>query len=612
MRVDALNLWAVAGELSPLLRGARIETVIAPTPYAIALEWYGGGQKSWLLLSAHPQLGRVHLLPERPRKLIAEPPAFVMLLRKYLEGSRIDAVRAVPWERIIRIDAGRGPAFDRVWLIAEVMGNLANIILVDDEDQRILGALRPVSLAVNHYRAILPGHPYIPPPPQTRQVDGVLVPRLMPERALATDLAAAALGSDAPAWRILASHVAGQSQDLAREVVGRALGDPLAIIPQRSLETWDAVVRELRTVADRAERLNFAPVALLDSGGVIKDGALWPPCAPLAPADLRQEPRPSVNELLAEYFAAREFRDALSSNAADLRRILKTARERLEKKLIALQGDLDALRAGDTLRAEGDLLLAFANEIPEGATSYVTPDLGVDLAPRVITLDPRLTAIENANQRFARYHKMKRAAIQIPPQIERATTDLAIVAQIQTDLDLSETLQDLVQVRAEIAEARLGAGERAEVSHKPAKKPPVAKGGKPGKGNKPAKVPGGDPIKFRSEAGFTFLVGKNRWQNEYVTFSLATGNDLWLHARGVPGAHVIVKSGGRDVPRAVLDEAASFAAWYSQSRGNASVAVDYTQQRYVRHMKDGGPGMVIYTHERTLPARPRDPESANH
>jgi predicted ribosome quality control (RQC) complex YloA/Tae2 family protein len=102
------------------------------------------------------------------------------------------------------------------------------------------------------------------------------------------------------------------------------------------------------------------------------------------------------------------------------------------------------------------------------------------------------------------------------------------------------------------------------------------------------------------------LVGKNSQQNEEVTFREAGSNDLWLHARGVPGAHVIIKSGGRQVPRRTLEEAARLAAYYSQARGNTSVPVDYTQQRYVRHMKGGGPGMVIYERERTISVRPHE------
>jgi predicted ribosome quality control (RQC) complex YloA/Tae2 family protein len=130
------------------------------------------------------------------------------------------------------------------------------------------------------------------------------------------------------------------------------------------------------------------------------------------------------------------------------------------------------------------------------------------------------------------------------------------------------------------------------------------KGAKPGAGQR--KAEGGAPLRRQITGGFVALVGKNSRQNEEVTFHQAASNDLWLHARGVPGAHVIIKSGGRPVSEAAIGEAAALAAYYSQSRAAGTVPVDVTEQRYVRHMKGGGPGMVIYEREYTLHAVPAD------
>jgi predicted ribosome quality control (RQC) complex YloA/Tae2 family protein len=112
------------------------------------------------------------------------------------------------------------------------------------------------------------------------------------------------------------------------------------------------------------------------------------------------------------------------------------------------------------------------------------------------------------------------------------------------------------------------------------------------------------PLHIQSREGFTLLVGKNSRQNEEVTFHQATANDIWLHARGVAGAHIIVKAAGREVPRSTIEQAASLAAYYSEARGSTSAPVDYTLQRHVRHMKGGGPGMVTYERERTLYIEP--------
>lgn len=121
---------------------------------------------------------------------------------------------------------------------------------------------------------------------------------------------------------------------------------------------------------------------------------------------------------------------------------------------------------------------------------------------------------------------------------------------------------------------------------------------------KPVPPGGGVPLYVQSREGFTLLVGKNSRQNEDVTFHQATANDMWLHARGVAGAHVIIKAAGREIPRSTIEQAASLAAYYSEARGSTSAPVDYTLQRHVRHMKGGGPGMVIYERERTIYAEP--------
>jgi predicted ribosome quality control (RQC) complex YloA/Tae2 family protein len=134
----------------------------------------------------------------------------------------------------------------------------------------------------------------------------------------------------------------------------------------------------------------------------------------------------------------------------------------------------------------------------------------------------------------------------------------------------------------------------------------AAKKGKKGKPTKGKSVPpgGGVPLYVQSREGFTLLVGKNSRQNEDVTFHQATANDMWLHARGVAGAHVIVKAAGREIPRNTIEQAASLAAYYSEARGSTSAPVDYTLQRHVRDMKGGGPGMVIYERERTIYVEP--------
>src|SRR2546426_5095811 len=114
MHIDAITLAALADEWRLLLTNARIDAIIQPTVHSIAMQCYApaqeqgqGGKNRWLNLSAHPQLARAHITALKPSRIVNEPPAFVMLLRKYLEGTRIEAIKQARWERVIEISAGR-------------------------------------------------------------------------------------------------------------------------------------------------------------------------------------------------------------------------------------------------------------------------------------------------------------------------------------------------------------------------------------------------------------------------------------------------------------------------------------------------------------------------
>src|SRR2546430_3847172 len=191
--------------------------------------------------------------------------------------------------------------------------------------------------------------------------------------------------------------------------------------------------------------------------------------------------------------------------------------------------------------------------------------------------------------------------------MEKNATEQAMIEQLLADLMLADTPAEVALVKAEVQSAGYIRGAKAskfamtggrKQSHK-------SRGGKQQK-TKSVPPGGGVPLHVQSRDGFTILIGKNSRQNEEVTFRQATANDIWLHARGVPGAHVIIKGAGRDVPRNTIEQAASLAAYYSQSRGTTTAPVDYTLQRHVRHMKGRGPGMVIYERERTGYAVPSE------
>ena len=640
MNVDAITLAAIADEWHKLLMGARIDTIISPTEYAVAVQCYApgtqgqGGQNRWLYLSAHPQLARAHITALKPPKIVSEPPAFVMLLRKYLEGTRIEAVAQPRWERVLELIVSRRESAEsderiRYILILEIMGRLSNIILCD-EQRMILGSLKHIGANVNRYRVIAANVPYIPPPPQQHTLAGQVLPRVEPTTITAGQLVIFAaeeppmptspstkkgrtqVAEQQKLWQLLTRHLLGFSPLLSREAVYRTTGDTETTVDKAG-NVREELAQHVRDLATLYDNHNWHPQLVERVAGDEGGAASSPSFLAFAPYRLEQyagmpgvriRQSASINVLIDEYSAGAEWRDAMESVRAPIRKILQTQRDRCKRKAELLQKELEASKEAALYRTKAELLLAYQHEVQRGQSSVTLQNFFVgegESTEITIPLDPRLDAVGNANRLFNKYHKLRRALELVPPQIEQNEVELATIEQLLADLMLAETPAEVALVKAEVQAAGYMRGTPS-VKEKKAQKSFRGKGGK--QKGKPVPPGGGVPLHVQSRDGFTILVGKNSRQNEVVTFQQASANDIWLHTRGVPGAHVIIKAGGRNVPHTTIDQAAGLAAYYSQARGSTSVPVDYTAVRYVRHMKGGGPGMVIYERERTIYVQP--------
>ncbi|HET8910888.1 MAG TPA: NFACT RNA binding domain-containing protein [Ktedonobacteraceae bacterium] len=654
MYIDALTLANVADEWRVLLAGARLDTIIQPTEHAIAIQCYApgaqgeGGRNRWIYLSAHPQFARAHITALKPPKIANEPPPFVMLLRKYLEGTRIESIEQPRWERVLTITAGYRHEGEpvRFRLIIEIMGRMSNLILCDEKGQ-ILGSLRRIGADINRYRVIAPNIPYVGPPPQMRTFAGQQLPRLEPTTVSAAQLSVIPADAEAhqpqvsasqPAKgkgkakqsrdrgklsQLLTKHLLGFSPLIAREAIYRTTGDPEMLVSQIAPQSdvWEELawnIRELASSYDthqwHPQLVERPPRADKEQGGLsaLPPYALEPVAfAPYVLEQYAEVPEmliresPSLNVLLDDYYARVEWHDAVDDLRDPIRRVLQTQRDRCKRKAERLAQELAVTEEANRYRMQAELLLAYQNEVQQGQPEVTLQNFyaeeGAANEKETIPLDPRFDAVGNANRLFNRYHKLRRALELVPGQIEQNQTELATIEQLLADLGLAENPKEVELVKAEVQ--TVGYLHGKPVNDKKAKKQQKGKGGKPVKG-KSVPPGGGVPMTTRSKDGFTILIGKNSRQNEEVTFHQATSQDMWLHARGVPGSHVIIKAAGREIPQSTLDEAASLAAWYSQARGITNAAVDYTLQRHVRHMKNGGPGMVIYEREHTLYAKP--------
>jgi predicted ribosome quality control (RQC) complex YloA/Tae2 family protein len=560
MYFDALTTAAIAAELRAELLDGRVQQVLLVDRLSVALEIYAYRQRRYLFASAHPQQARVHLVTDKPRRGVEGAPPLLLLLRKYVRGARLVDVHRPPAERILHLgfESIHGP----VTLIIEAIGRYSNLVLVG-EDGTVLDALKRVGPDINRYRVILPSHAYAPPPSQDKlllvDVTEYRLRQLLAEWS-----------PDMPLRKVLVGGVAGVSPLVAREIVFRALGDVDATVEgvqritpllEACLELSSEPPQPCLACDEDGEVLAFAPYPLTHLG-------TW-------------QPAQSMSVAVAAYFGGGA--GGYQAAKAALFQAIEAGQKRLARRRSKLTGEQAAFGDPESLRQMGEAILAYAHQIQPGQSELVVEWIP-GTAPLRVSLDPDLPASENAQSYFRRYRKAQRGASQIPLQLAKVGAEREYLEQLAQDLTMAENRPEIDAVKDVLAKAGYLKRKRKAPSS-----------------------PAARPLRFTSPDGFRVWVGKNALQNEELTFRRAAPDDLWLHARGVPGAHVIVQTQGQTIPERTIEWAAGLAAHYSRGRDDTQVAVDVVHRRYVRRLKGGRPGQVVYRGEQTLQVAPRLP-----
>jgi len=562
MYFDAVTLMAVVDELNDTLAGGRIQDTVQVDADTFGLEVYAGRARHYLLLSAHQQYARLHLAGEKTRRGVQKPTPLGLLLRRYAEGARLEGVRQPAWERVAILDLdGPEGVFQ---LVVEPMERRANLLLVRD-DGIIVDCIRRVGPHANRVRVSLPGQPYLPPPPQKLKRD----PLTLTERLLG-DLLDAEPGERTR--QILTQRVLGFSPLAAKEAVFRATGEVNTRGADTSPRALLTVIEDLFGAFGASE---WRPGIALEAGQAAAYSVYE-----LTHAD-HWAPRPTASAALEEYYGPLVGEDAYSAAKRPVEDALAEAIGRVGKKLAQLRESLQDEAAIQHLRQSGELLLAYQYALKPGQAE-LRAAYEVDGPDLVIALDPTLSPLDNAHRYFERYEKAKRAREGVPELVSAAAQELAYLDQLRTDLALAANWPEIGEVQDALQRAGYWRGA-------------------------PTRQPGGGrsgPLKVTLEGGTLIWVGRNARQNDEVTFGKGGPADLWLHVRGVPGAHVIVKSGAGEPPEDVVRRAAEIAAYYSAARGEAHVLVDVTRRKHVRKIKGGKPGMVTYRNETPISVTP--------
>ncbi|WP_110514714.1 Rqc2 family fibronectin-binding protein [Herpetosiphon llansteffanensis] len=572
MHIDALVVAAIVAELQ-ILVGGKIQQVVLPNPDSVGFEVYADGQRHQLLLSANPKFARLHTVPT---KLTRDPNAdspLLLLLRKYVRGGRITKIESAPLERVISLSIAKMPIprkelepdeddDDEVMLtpryselVLEIIGHSSNLILVDDNGL--------VLESIRHYnpqrsqRPIMPRSMYEGPPSQGKN-----------DPRTATAAAIAALGGDLA--KALVTEYSGVSPQTGREIAWRATGaTSVEISPALDFESIANQLRELTSLATieptLARNAEGKPIGIAAFG---------------LQHQAHSEAYPSMNEALATAFAEldqvtahAQRRDALLERVAEAQRRAKTKADQLRTQLARVE-------QLEQLRWEGEMIFGYIYAIKPGQSELL-------LDQGVITLDPKLSAVENAQARFREYDKAKGALEDVPQLLEQTEAQAEYLQQTNDLLSLAESFAEIEQFEREL----IAGGWLRQTIGK-------AK-------SKPNSSVGRGPLRVISPDGWTIFVGRSADQNDEVTFKLGQPEDYWLHARERTGGHVIIRMQAATVPPRTLEQAAQLAAYYSSARNDGAVEVDISLRKHVRKIKGGPPGLVRYTAERTLRVEPK-------
>jgi len=606
---DVLTIAAVADELTDVLIDGRFQRLGLIDSRSLAAEVYAGGRRHHLVASAddaQPRLLLTSAMPSIDSELVTP---FGLLLRKYVRGGILVGIEQPPLERMVRLsiakrisphnrrDAGSGDdavlddelaeetlAVDLTYvhLAVEIMGRHSNLILIDDNG-RIMECAKRVTARMSRVRQVLPGLPYQPPPPLDRPD---------PRRLTSPD-ATALLNSEPPTAdlaKMLVRRLRGLSPQIAREIAFRVAETTTVAVGQLSPDAAAALARETRGLVEPILTAAWRPTIYRDTSNQTEasEGEAGPvvafaavPMAHLA-ATYAATPMPSISH--AAEVAMQTDAEPSSPRRHEQRRerllaSLGAARTRLERRREAIRQQQRNAERAEQLRQSGDFIYAYLWQITPGQSA-------LDVDGQVIPLDPTLSAKENAQDYFERYRKARDAGDQLPALMQQVETEIAYLDQLITLASQAERFADLEAVSA-------------EWTSQDTANQPDAKRQRRGTADR-------RPQPLRDRHGNSVLIGRSGTQNEMVTFDIAGPNDSWLHARGVPGSHVIVRwqqTGAAD-DQETLQAAAALAAYYSAARGSATVEVDITPRRYVRKIKGSGPGMVTYRNERTVAVQP--------
>ena len=574
MAFDGIVISNLTYELNTNLVGGRISKISMPEDNELIFTIKNNANTYRLLVSASASLPLVYLTDvNKPAPKVA--PAFLMLLRKYIGTAKINNIFQMGLERILCFELEHlnelgDLSHKRMYI--EIMGKHSNIIFTD-ENNKIIDSIKRISANMSSLREVLPGREYF-----------------LPEELKKKDLLNTGLeefidilkSKEYPLVKSVYMNFAGISPLIAEEIILRA--SLLSQAPSTSLSEleYTHLFHTIQNLLEDINAHNFTPNIIYKGEEAIEFSSIN--LYSYEGKEYKGESFDSVSKMLYDFYSSREAFVLNRQKSSDLRRIVNTALERASKKYDLQEKQLQDADKKDIYRVYGDLLNTYGYSLKGGESSFTTENFYDDNKEITIPLDKNKSAKENAKKYYDKYAKLSRTTKALSEEILKTKNDIEHLQSIQTALEVSSDDESLSQIRQELVD--FGYIKK----HSSAKKQKIAS----------------HPYHYISSDGYDIYVGKNNYQNEELTFKVATGNDWWFHAKGIPGSHVILKSNNEEeLPDRAYEEAAALAAFYSKAKDADKVEVDYIQKKNIKKVAGAAPGFVIYHSNWSMVATPK-------
>lgn len=543
MSFDGFFLHHMVEELRRELVNGRIQKINQPFEQELVLQIRSNRQSHRLLLSAHPVFGRIQLT-QTTFENPSQPSTFIIVLRKYLQGALIESIEQVENDRIVEMTvSNKNEIGDHI--------QATLIIEIMGKHSNILlvdKSSHKILEVIKHVGFSQNSYRTLLPgstyiaPPSTEALNPFTIKDEKLFEILQTQETTA---------KNLQSLFQGLGRDTANELESILVSDKLSTFRNFFNQETKPCLTET----------SFSPVPFANQVG---------------------EPFANLSDLLDTYYKDKAERDRVKQQASELIRRVENELQKNRHKLKKQEKELLATDNAEEFRQKGELLTTFLHQVPNDQEQVILDNYYTN-QPITIALDKALTPNQNAQRYFKRYQKLKEAVKYLTDLIEETKATILYLESVETVLNQAG-LEEITEIREELIQTGFIRRRQREKIQKRKK-----------------------PEQYLASDGKTIIyVGRNNLQNEELTFKMARKEELWFHAKNIPGSHVVI-SGNLDPSDEVKTDAAELAAYFSQGRLSNLVQVDMIEVKKLNKPTGGKPGFVTYTGQKTLRVTP-DPE----